>query len=145
MYHMVMILSIFFILAVPHTSFSETENEFRATIEGVQIRDNGGSLIGSGEIGEPILIQSPITINKVEGYEDELQKYTYYAQIKVAEKDPHVQHVGVYEGTLDVNGTVTAWVMWTPEQAGLYYVETYVWDGMEALTSPGPVLLVLVN
>ena len=110
MYHMVMILSIFFILAVPHTSFSETENEFRATIEGVQIRDNGGSLIGSGEIGEPILIQSPITINKVEGYEDELQKYTYYAQIKVAEKDPHVQHVGVYEGTLDVNGTV-AWVM----------------------------------
>ena len=87
MYHMVMILSIFFILAVPHTSFSETENEFRATIEGVQIRDNGGSLIGSGEIGEPILIQSPITINKVEGYEDELQKYTYYAQIKVAEKD----------------------------------------------------------
>ena len=32
--------------------------------------------------------------------------------------------------------------MWTPEQAysGLYYVETYVWNGMEALTSPGPVL-----
>ena len=53
--------------------------------------------------------------------------------------------LSVYEGVLDEDGTVTAWIMWTPEQAGLYYVETYVWDGMEALTSPGPVLLVLIN
>ena len=145
MQHIVMILPIFLILTVPCAAFPEIGDEFRATIESVQIRDKSGSVIGSGDVGETILIQSPITINKLDGYDDTMQEYTYYAQIKVAEKDPHVQYVGVYEGVLDTDGTVTAWIMWTPEQAGLYYVETYVWNGMEALTNPGPVLLVLIN
>ncbi len=138
-------LLIFAILMIPHAAFPETGDVFRATIDGVQIRDNEGSLIGSGQLGELVLIQSPITINKVVGYDNNMQEYTYYAQIKVAEKDPHVEYVGVYEGVLDTDGTTIAWIMWTPEKAGLYYVETYVWDGMEALTSPGPVLLVLIN
>ena len=118
---------------------------FGLQLKAYRFETRDGSVIGSGDVGETILIQSPITINKLDGYDDTMQEYTYYAQIKVAEKDPHVQYVGVYEGVLDTDGTVTAWIMWTPEQAGLYYVETYVWNGMEALTNPGPVLLVLIN
>ena len=85
----------------------------------------------------------PITINKLDGYDDTMQEYTYYAQIKVAEKDPHVQYVGVYEGVLDTDGIVT---LWTPEQAAsdsIMWRRTY---GTEwRLTNPGPVLLVLIN
>ena len=101
MQHIAMILPIFLILTVPCAAFPEIGDEFRATIESVQIRDKSGSVIGSGDVGETILIQSPITINKLDGYDDTMQEYTYYAQIKVAEKDPHVQYVGVYEGVLD--------------------------------------------
>ena len=71
MQHIAMILPIFLILTVPCAAFPEIGDEFRATIESVQIRDKSGSVIGSGDVGETILIQSPITINKLDGYDSE--------------------------------------------------------------------------
>ena len=83
MQHIAMILPIFLILTVPCAAFPEIGDEFRATIESVQIRDKSGSVICGrdiqeafngicyrthrrSDVGETILIQSPITINKLD-------------------------------------------------------------------------------
>ncbi|MDI1495147.1 MAG: hypothetical protein K8823_453 [Cenarchaeum symbiont of Oopsacas minuta] len=147
MKYMMATILIFIVLLAPISvlaqSIPQDTDVYRALIGNVQTRNTDGVIIGTGHVGSTMLIQSEITLNNATGYDLE-QKYTYYAQVKVSEKNPYVEYVGVYEGVLETHGTEIAWVMWTPERTGLYYVETYVWDDMMALTSPGPISLILI-
>lgn len=117
----------------------------------ISITDNQGNRLSDVKANTPINIQSNIWIRIISAEETYDQPYVYYAQVKHTEtenglKKTYVDYVGTFEGKYEGPGTQTPTVEWTPENNGLYFIETFVWD-LDAvpIASKGPVIIVLVN
>ena len=54
------------------------------------------------------------------------QPYIYYVQVK--QFDGKTDFIGKYEGVFLESGAQSASITWTPQKAGSYFVETYVWN-----------------
>ena len=53
--------------------------------------------------------------------------------------------MGMYEGVF-TGGSSTAITQWTPENEGLYLIETFMWDENDvAISNVGPIMLVVVS
>ncbi|RNJ80662.1 MAG: hypothetical protein D9C04_00550 [Nitrosopumilus sp. B06] len=71
-------------------------------------------------------------------------QYVYYVQIKESGQLPYVAFLGFTKGVLG-DGIIPS-VYWTPENKGLYFIETFVWDSNGVpLAERGPFKLVLVS
>ncbi len=116
------------------------------TINDISITDLEGNRLGNLTVNSPVNIESELTIKYSPSQKPEVQPYVYYIQIKQSGEKAFVEYIGKAEGSFNSNGEQLTMVQWTPQQDGLYFIETFVWDPNSIpLASKGPISLVLVN
>ena len=72
--------------------------------------------------------------------------YTYYVQVKESGESPYVEYIGKFDGRFIGTGQETQTIDWIPENPGLYFIETFVWDRNNIpIAEQGPFVLVIVN
>jgi len=115
------------------------------TINDISMNDSDGNKLTSASQGTTIYIESNVSIQYSPDQDTFEQPFVYYAQVKQSEKG-FVEFIGKFEGTFQSPGTQSPLVEWTPENTGLYFIETFVWDpNAVPLASKGPIMLVLVT
>ena len=117
------------------------------TINDISITDSEGDRFSEDiPLGTTAHIKSKIWIQFAEDPESISQPFVYWIQIKQSGENPQVEFIGKAEGKFGTGGTQIPEVEWTPENSGLFFVETFVWEpNGAALASKGPVSLLLVN
>ena len=123
------------------------------SINDIGILDSEGNRMSDITTGITVNIQSTVGIQYSEAQDSPTQPYVYWVQIKKSEVDPvtketksFVQFIGKAEGSFISAGKQIPSVEWTPQDEGLYFVETFVWDPVSLpLASKGPISLILVN
>ena len=115
------------------------------TINDISLNDLEGNRLSDVSLATPINIKSSIWLQYASDQETVVQPYVYYVQIKESETGI-VEFIGKSEGVFQTGGTQIPMIEWTPENNGLYFAETYVWDLTAApLASKGPITLILVT
>ena len=118
----------------------------KITINDITINDSEGNRLSDAQTNSPIIIQSNLWIQIASQGEVYDQDYVYYAQVKQSGDKAFVEYIGTFQGHFDGPASQNPTVEWTPENSGLYFIETFVWDPNGVpLASKGPVILVLVN
>jgi len=124
------------------------------SISDIGIIDSEGNRMSDVTTGTPVNIQSTVWIQYSSESDSPAQPYVYWVQIKKSEVDKDddgktksfVHFIGKAEGIFTNSGQQIPIVEWTPENDGLYFVETFVWDPVSLpLASKGPISLILVN
>jgi len=95
-------------------------------------------------IFSPIQIEAEIFMQEFTQLSLE-ESYVFYVQIKNAESGL-VEFIDKSESTILENSPKISSTLWIPENEGLFFIETYLWDNDNVvLSSPGKILLVHVN
>lgn len=116
----------------------------KITISNILVTDSDGAKTSSHPVGSPVLIQSELFLQALQAQTNS-QDYTYHIQVKQSGEQAFVEYIGSYDGSF-TDSPQNPTVEWIPESAGLYFIETFVWDPNDVpLASKGPVALVLVN
>ena len=121
------------------------------TINDISVIDAAGNRLPDVSVDSTINIQSKIWIQYASDQGSVEQPYFYYVQIKKSEEingenKPFIHFIGKTNGTFYSGGTQIPVIEWTPQQAGAYFVETFVWNpNAVPLSSKGPISLILVN
>jgi len=116
------------------------------TINDVSIKDSDGNKLSTISVGETTNIGSEITLLYLTDQESNEQEYVYYIQVKQSGDKAYVEFIGKYEDTFQTSRLQLPVVEWTPQNNGLYFVETFVWDENGVpIASKGPIILALVN
>ena len=115
------------------------------TINDISINDSDGNkLSGVFPQGTTINIESNVSIQYSSDQDTFEQPFVYYAQVKQSEKG-FIEFIGKFEGIFQSTGMQSPLVEWTPQNKGLYIIETFVWDpNAVPLASKGPIMLVAV-
>ena len=116
------------------------------TIHDVTATDEDGSKVSDIAVGSPVTISSLLTLVNIEEQEDDnaTTPYKYYIQIKESGASPAVVFLDVYNGEFK-DAIQSPTVVWTPEEAGLFVIETYVWDENNIpIANNGPIALFVV-
>lgn len=120
-------------------------------ISDIEVTDEEGNRLSDVSTGSSINIQSKLNFEKLSLEESEVQEYVYWIQIKKSvdingETKSFVEFIGNAEGSITSEGVEIPSVGWIPENDGLYFVETFVWDpNFNPLASQGPISLILVK
>lgn len=118
----------------------------RVAIDGAYLSDGDGNRVQGGRTGSPLAVSGDLSLDILPSAQFEAQDYTFYVQVKRSGEKPYVEFLGTHEGTFDTPASQSPSVRWTPAEAGLYFIETFVWDrDGSPLASRGPVVLVLVS
>jgi hypothetical protein len=73
------------------------------------------------------------------------EHYVFYVQIKEAESGL-VEFIGQSSGVLYENSRENPNIIWIPENEGLFFIETYLWNIDDVtLSSPGEILIININ
>mgnify|MGYP007025393619 CR=1 FL=1 len=130
----------------PHDLFPHPEILTKIiTINNISINDFDGNKLTGASQGTTINIESNVSIQYSSDQETFEQPYIYYAQVKQSEKG-FVEFIGKFEGTFQSTGMQSPLAEWTPQNKGLYFIETFVWDpNAVPLASKGPIMLVAVT
>ncbi len=120
-------------------------------ISDITVTDTEGNRLSDVSVGSSINIQSKLDFQDLSLEESEVQEYVYWIQIKKSleingETKSFVEFIGNTKSSIDSEGIENPSVGWIPENDGLYFVETFVWDPQHnPLASKGPISLILVN
>lgn len=116
------------------------------TISNVTIIDEQGSKLSEIKSGQPIMIQSSLSIESSKSNPQGSYPYVFYVQVKQSGNLPYVEHISSFSGQFSNLQVQKAAAQWTPSSPGLYFIETYVWDqnGIP-MAARGPIILVLIN
>jgi len=138
------------LLAISDTSL-EVLNKL-VTINDITVTDSDGNRFSAVSVDSSIKIQSELDFQNLSLEESEIQSYVYWIQIKKSEVDEQentksfVHFIGKVEGSFTSAGQQIPSVEWIPQEDGLYFVETFVWDPKNIpLASKGPISLILVH
>ncbi len=121
------------------------------TINDISVNDAAGNRLPDASIDSTIYIQSKIWIQYASDQGSVEQPYIYYVQIKKSEEindenKPFIHFIGKTSGTFFSGGTQIPVIEWTPQEKGVYFAETFVWDpNAVPLSSKGPISLILVT
>lgn len=116
------------------------------TISNVSVEDSSGNKLSELSVGSQVNIKSETLIQFATDEESDETAYTYYVQVRESGESPYVEYVGTYDGRFIGTGQETQIIDWIPEKAGLYFIETFVWDRNNIpIAEQGPFVLVLVN
>ena len=116
------------------------------TISNVSVEDTSGNKLSELSVGSQANIKSETWIQFAADKESNETAYTYYVQIKESGKSPYVEYIGKFDGRFIGTGQETQTIDWIPEKAGLYFIETFVWDRNNIpIAEQGPFVLVIVN
>lgn len=98
----------------------------RATIDAMQLLDMSGDAITSVPVNTTVMIRSNLSL-EVSAGQSYNQPYVYYTVVLASGSEPYAEFIGVSEGSFE-GASDTASVMWTPQNPGLYFVKSYIWD-----------------
>jgi len=116
------------------------------TISDVFVEDSNGNRLSELEIGSEVNIKSETWIQFATDQASDETPYTYYVQIRESGKIPYVEYIGKFDGRFIGTGQETQSVDWIPEKAGLFFIETFVWDRNNVpIAEQGPFVLIIVN
>lgn len=115
------------------------------TLSNVSILDKEGKNLSEIKVGSTVIIQSDAWIQFSADQKTNETPYTYYVQIKQS-GTPFVEFIGKYDGHYIETGQQSQSVDWIPENSGLFFIETFVWDRNNVpIANPGPIVLILVK
>jgi len=119
------------------------------TISNVSVEDSNGEKLSELKVGSTVNIKSETLIEFASEQADETA-YTYYVQIKKTSDNRDspgiIEYIGKYDGRFIGDGLETQIVDWIPQQQGLFYIETFVWDRNNIpIAEQGPIALIIVN
>ena len=116
------------------------------TISDVTIEDTTGNKLSEIKVGSTVNIKSETLIEFAADPESNETAYTYYVQIKESGAIPYVEYIGKFDGRFIGTGTDSQSIDWIPENKGLFFIETFVWDKNNVpIAERGPFILVIVN
>jgi hypothetical protein len=120
------------------------------TISDVSVEDYNGNKLSDLKVGSVVNIKSNTWIEFAADTESNETAYTYYVQIKKSPSSrdalPTVEYIGKFDGRFIGTGQETQVIDWIPEQPGLFFIETFVWDRNNVpIADQGPFTLILVN
>jgi len=115
-------------------------------ISDVTVEDTNGEKLSELEVGSTVNIKSKTLIQFAADQESNETAYTYYVQIKESGEMPYVEFIGKFDGRFIGTGLETQSIDWIPENKGLFFIETFVWDKNNVpIAEQGPFVLVIVN
>ncbi len=121
------------------------------TINDITVTDSDGNRLSDISVDSTIKIQSELDFQNLSLEEFEIQQYVYWIQIKKSVEidgitKTFVEFIGSAEGSIQTEDIEIPSVGWIPQNDGLYFVETFVWDPNNIpLASKGPISLILVH
>jgi len=121
------------------------------TINDITVTDSDGNRLSDISVDSTIKIQSELDFQNLSLEEFEIQSYVYWIQIKKSVEidgvtKTFVEFIGSAEGSIQTEDIEIPSVGWIPQNDGLYFVETFVWDPNNIpLASKGPISLILVH
>ena len=116
------------------------------TISNVSVLDSQGKSLSEIKVGSTVKIQSESWIQFSADQKSDETPYSYYVQIKQAGKTPFVEFIGKYDGRYIGAGSQFQSVDWIPENNGLFFIETFVWDRNHIpIADQGPIMLIIVK
>ncbi len=114
-----------------------------ATIRDISATNDSGARVSEINAGSTVTISSSVGIQYVDD-QDVQTPYKYYVQVKESGSSPAVVFLGVHEGVFDGTAQSPS-VDWTPEEPGLFLIETFLWDENNVpITDNGPIALFVV-
>ena len=116
------------------------------TISNVSVEDTSGNKLSELSVGSQANIKSKTWIQFAADEESNETAYTYYVQVRESGEFSYVEYVGTFDGRFIGTGQETQTIDWIPEKAGLYFIETFVWDRNNIpIADQGPFVLVIIN
>ena len=116
------------------------------TISDVTVEDTAGNKLSEIKVGSTVNIKSETLVEFAADPESNETAYTYYVQIKESGAIPYVEYIGKFDGRFIGTGTDSQSIDWIPENKGLFFIETFVWDKNNVpIAERGPFVLVVVN
>ncbi len=114
-------------------------------ISDVYVADKTGRPISEIKKGSTVHIQAKSWFQTI-SEETTSSSYKFYAQVKQSGNIPYVEFLGTAEGSFVGTQREFPSVSWVPENPGVFFIETYVWNGNDVpIADPGPTILVIVK
>jgi len=116
-----------------------------ATISDVIVTNTLGKTLSEIKVGSTVKIESKTLVQ----FTDEIA-YTYYVQIKEISSNldmpSTIEYIGKFNDQFIGNGIKLQSLDWIPEKKGLFFIETFLWDGNNVpIAAKGPLVSFLVN
>ncbi len=116
------------------------------TISRVILIDSEGNNLSKITVGSTVNIQSNALIQFSIDQNSNETPYTYYAQVKQSGEKPYVEFLGKFDGRFIGTGSQPISIDWIPENSGIFFIETFVWDRNNIpIADKGPIVLIVVN
>jgi len=116
------------------------------TISGVSLNDSQGNKLSEITVGSTVNIQSNALVQFSIDQTSQETPFTYYAQVKQSGEKPYVEFLGKYDGRFIGTGSQPISIDWIPENSGIFFIETFVWDRNNIpIADKGPFVLIVVN
>ncbi len=115
-------------------------------ISDVTVEDTMGNKLSEIKVDSTVSIKSKTLIQFAADQKSNETAYTYYVQIKESGETPYVEYIGKFDGRFIGTGLEFQTIDWIPENKGLFFIETFVWDRNNVpIAEQGPIVLVNVN
>ncbi|MFB5647175.1 MAG: hypothetical protein ACE5RO_03425, partial [Candidatus Nitrosomaritimum yanchengensis] len=116
------------------------------TISETSLKDNQGNRLAEINTGSTVNIQSNVWVQFPKDPSTTETPYRYYAQVKQSGDKPYVEFLGKFDGRFIGTGSQSIAIDWIPENSGIYFIETFVWDRNNIpISEKGPIVLIVVN
>ena len=117
-----------------------------ATISDVSLIDSQGNRLSEITTGSVVNIKSNTMVQFSSNQATNETPYTYYAQVKQSGEIPFVEFLGKSDGRFIGTGSQSVTIDWIPENSGVFFIETFVWDKNNIpIAAKGPVVVIIVN
>ena len=116
------------------------------TISGVTPSDSQGNKLSEITTGSTVNIKSDLYVKFLNDSESNETPYRYYVQIKESGEIPYVEFLGKFDGRFIGPGVQEVSIDWIPENSGVFFIETFVWDrNNNPIADKGPIVVIVVN
>ena len=116
------------------------------TISGVSLIDSQGNKLSEITVGSTVNIKSNTWVQFSIEQETNETPYTYYAQVRQSGETPYVEFLGKSDGRFIGTGSQSTTIDWIPENSGVFFIETFVWDRNNIpIANKGPIVVIVVN
>lgn len=116
------------------------------TISGVTPSDSNGVKLSEIQTGSTVNIKSDLFVQFLKDTQSKEVPYRYYVQVKQSGEIPYVEFLEKFDGRFVGTGAQEVSVDWIPEHAGVFFIETFVWDRNNVpIADEGPIVVIVVN
>lgn len=116
------------------------------TISNTSLKDTEGNRLAEINVGSTVNIHSDVWVQFSSDPTTNETPYRYYVQVKESGDKPYVEFLGKFDGRFIGTGSQSIAIDWIPENSGVYFIETFVWDRSNIpIAQKGPIVLIVVN